>query len=176
MFTRPSAWVRGGLTSILSLTVLAVCWGDRAASDQDDGAVALAKERNRSANNLKQIVLALHNYHDNFGMFPPAAYVDRSHPKNQALPRLDLDAEQLAKAKGEVQVDGKSVKLPLLSWRVAILPYIEEQALYQQFHLDEPWDSAHNKTLLAKMPKLYAPVRGKTKEPGMTYYQVFTGK
>ncbi|NND97385.1 MAG: DUF1559 domain-containing protein [Pirellulaceae bacterium] len=36
--------------------------------------------------------------------------------------------------------DGK----PLLSWRVAILPFIEQQALYEQFHLDEPWDSDHN--------------------------------
>src|SRR5262249_25696015 len=37
--------------------------------------------------------------------------------------------------------DGK----PLLSWRVLILPYIEHDDLYKQFHLDEPWDSAHNK-------------------------------
>lgn len=48
--------------------------------------------------------------------------------------------------------DGK----PLLSWRVAILPYIEQQALYEQFHLDEPWDSEHNKALIAKMPETYA--------------------
>ncbi|HYH69426.1 MAG TPA: DUF1559 domain-containing protein, partial [Urbifossiella sp.] len=48
--------------------------------------------------------------------------------------------------------DGKA----LLSWRVAILPYIEENALYQQFKLDEPWDSPANKPLLAKMPRVYA--------------------
>jgi len=67
--------------------------------------------------------------------------------------------------------DGK----PLLSWRVAILPYIGASPLYQQFKLDEPWDSPHNKALLARMPKLYAPVRGPAKEPHSTYYQVFTG-
>ena len=39
---------------------------------------------------------------------------------------------------------------PLLSWRVQILPYIEEQQLYQDFHLDEPWDSEHNIKLLEK--------------------------
>ncbi len=33
--------------------------------------------------------------------------------------------------------DGK----PLLSWRVAILPYVEQQELYNKFKLDEPWDS-----------------------------------
>ena len=37
---------------------------------------------------------------------------------------------------------------PLLSWRVAILPYIDEKALYKKFKLDEPWDSPHNKELL----------------------------
>jgi hypothetical protein len=67
--------------------------------------------------------------------------------------------------------DGK----PLLSWRVAILPQIEQDNLYRQFKLDEPWDSENNKKLIAKMPKLYAPVRGKAK-PGETYYQVFVGK
>lgn len=65
---------------------------------------------------------------------------------------------------------------PLLSWRVAILPYIEEDALYRQFKLDEPWDSKHNKALLKKMPKIYAPTVGTTKEPHSTYYRVFTGK
>jgi hypothetical protein len=66
--------------------------------------------------------------------------------------------------------DGKA----LLSWRVAILPYIEEEKLYQQFKLAEPWDSEHNKKLIEKMPKIYAPVRVKAKA-GETYYQVFFG-
>ena len=64
---------------------------------------------------------------------------------------------------------------PLLSWRVLILPYIEQDNLYKQFKLDEPWDSEHNKKLIAKMPKLFAPVRVKAKE-GETFYQRFVGK
>jgi len=44
--------------------------------------------------------------------------------------------------------DGK----PLLSWRVLILPYLEQKDLYDEFHLDEPWDSAHNRALIARMP------------------------
>lgn len=62
---------------------------------------------------------------------------------------------------------------PLLSWRVAILPYIEQDDLYRQFKLDEPWDSPHNKKLLNRMPSLYA-VPGKEKSQ-LTHYQVFTG-
>jgi hypothetical protein len=68
--------------------------------------------------------------------------------------------------------DGK----PLLSWRVAILPYIDHEALFKQFKLDEPWDSAHNKKLLEKMPRPYVPPGVKTKEPHATFYQVFFGK
>jgi hypothetical protein len=59
---------------------------------------------------------------------------------------------------------------------VALLPFLEEGQLYREFHLDEPWDSEHNKKLLARMPKVYAPVRGKTKEPYTTFYQAFYGK
>ena len=43
----------------------------------------------------------------------------------------------------------------LLSWRVLILPYLGEPQLYEQFHLDEPWDSDHNKTLIPQMPFVY---------------------
>lgn len=67
--------------------------------------------------------------------------------------------------------DGK----PLLSWRVLILPYLEQVTLFQQFKLDEPWDSPHNVTLLKEMPRVYAPVHGKTPESFSTYYQVFVG-
>ena len=64
---------------------------------------------------------------------------------------------------------------PLLSWRVALLPYIEQEALYKEFKLDETWDSANNKKLIEKMPKTYAPVRVKAKA-GETFYQRFVGK
>jgi hypothetical protein len=67
--------------------------------------------------------------------------------------------------------DGKA----LLSWRVAILPFIDEVKLYGQFKMDEPWDSENNKKLIGKMPRVYAPVRVKAKE-GATFYQVFTGE
>jgi hypothetical protein len=62
---------------------------------------------------------------------------------------------------------------PLLSWRVAILPYIEQAPLFQQFKLDEPWDSEHNLKLLAQMPPIYAPVGVTTREKHVTFYQGF---
>jgi hypothetical protein len=42
---------------------------------------------------------------------------------------------------------------PLLSWRVAILPYLGEEELYRKFKLDEPWNSKHNFELAKLMPK-----------------------
>jgi hypothetical protein len=63
----------------------------------------------------------------------------------------------------------------LLSWRVLLLPYLGEEKLFREFKLTEPWDSPHNKRLLARMPKVYAPVRGGVGEPHRTLWQVFTG-
>jgi prepilin-type processing-associated H-X9-DG protein len=102
-----------------------------------------AAARSRSQNNLKQIGLALHNYHDTYGVFPASAIVDKK---------------------------GK----PLLSWRVAILPYIEQNNLYKQFHLDEPWDSEHNKPLAETIIKVYQLPYGESK-PGITHYRGFVG-
>lgn len=63
---------------------------------------------------------------------------------------------------------------PLLSWRVQILPYIDQLDLYQKFHLDEPWDSEHNKALIAEMPDVYANPSVPL-EPGKTNYLAVVG-
>ena len=68
--------------------------------------------------------------------------------------------------------DGK----PLLSWRVHVLPYIEQDQLYKEFKLDEPWDSDNNKKLIAKMPKTFELTGIETKEKGQTFFQAFGGK
>jgi hypothetical protein len=68
--------------------------------------------------------------------------------------------------------DGK----PLLSWRVSILPYIEQANLYNQFKLDEPWDSAHNKQWSAIAVKVFmSPDANPITPPGMTHYKGFAG-
>jgi hypothetical protein len=67
--------------------------------------------------------------------------------------------------------DGK----PLLSWRVAILPFIGEADLYGKFKLDEPWDSPHNLKLVEQMPKVFGAPSNKKEDAGKTRYRVFTG-
>jgi len=65
--------------------------------------------------------------------------------------------EKYTKEKGsfplrEIQSeDGES----LLSWRVALLPYLGYESLYNKFHLNEPWNSPHNLALVKEMPSIY---------------------
>lgn len=104
-------------------------------------AARTAAGRAQSMNNLKQLGLALHNYHDVHKRFPPQSIRGK---------------------------DGRQ----LLSWRVALLPFLDADSLYKQFKLDEPWDSEHNKALIAKMPPTFAsPALGdERRAKGLTSY------
>jgi len=110
--------------------------------------MAIASERMQLSNNMKQIGLAMHNYNSAYQVFPSAATVtDDKKPKK------------------------------LHSWRVHILPFIEQEQLYKQFKLDEPWDSEHNLKVFKDnpMPKVYG-VPGVTKDKDKTtHFQVFVG-
>ena len=101
----------------------------------------IAAKATKKNNDLKQIALAFHNYHDVNGGFPGAG---RS-------------------------AAGKAG----LSWRVHVLPYLDQADLYKQFNLDEPWDSEGNKALIEKMPQIFK--TDGVKEAGKTSLHVFTG-
>jgi len=68
--------------------------------------------------------MALQNYHDTYGAFPPAVVTDET---------------------------GR----PMHSWRVYLLPFVEQDDLYRQYRFDEPWDSSHNARLMSQCPKIY---------------------
>lgn len=103
-----------------------------------------AGQRTASMTNMKQIMLALLNHES----------------AKRSLPAHAIYSE-----------DGT----PLLSWRVQILPYIDGgQQLYEQFKLDEPWDSEHNKALIAQMPTVYANPDVNL-GPGKTHYLAVVG-
>lgn len=65
---------------------------------------------------------------------------------------------------------------PLLSWRVAILPYIGQQSLYNKFKRNEAWDTPNNIALLKEMPSIYGCLSRSNAEPFTTNYQVFVGE
>lgn len=110
---------------------------DKAAPKPADLATRL-----RVRQQVKQLLIAMHAYHDAHDAFPHDLCNDAG--------------------------------TPLLSWRVAILPFVEQQGLYQQFKLNEPWDSEHNKALLGQMPDLFK-VGGEPKGEAKTAFQGLAG-
>jgi hypothetical protein len=92
------------------------------------------------------------------------------HAHHNAIDNLPADSRD-----SQLRGGAKPTYRPLLSWRVHLLPFIGEEALYRRFKLDEPWDSANNLPLLAEMPAVYgAPEANKRAGPGKTYYRGFT--
>ncbi|MCL2119015.1 MAG: DUF1559 domain-containing protein [Planctomycetaceae bacterium] len=65
---------------------------------------------------------------------------------------------------------------PLHSWRVLLLPYLEQTALYEQIRLNEPWDSEYNKQFHNRVPSVYQCPDAKGDMTGMTSYSVVVGK
>lgn len=102
-----------------------------------------AARRSQCKNNLKQIGLALHNYHDKYQEFPPAYTVDER---------------------------GK----PLHSWRTLILPFIDQQMLYERIDLSKPWNDPANAEAFKTVVSVYQCPSVKP-EPGMTTYLAVTG-
>ena len=62
----------------------------------------------------------------------------------------------------------------LLSWRVHLLPFLGHEDLYNQFVLEEPWDSPTNRPLADQMPDIFL-TEELALESGYTVYQVPVG-
>lgn len=88
------------------------------------GAPYSYQQRMHCMNNMRQLILACHNYESAKKSLPPAVIEDN---------------------------EGN----PMHSWRVLILPYIDEQDLYDQYDFDEPWDGPNNSELATKIPAIY---------------------
>lgn len=101
------------ILAVLGFGVLICCGGVGALFFLGRGQVQLAANRNLATNNLRQIGLALHNYHDTYGTFPPAVVNDEN---------------------GQ----------PLYSGRVLLLPFLEQNGLFQGFDKTKAWDSPEN--------------------------------
>lgn len=95
-------------------------------------------------NNLKQISLALYDYHDEYQSFPPAWTVD---------------------------ADGKR----LHSWRTLILPYLDQQKLYETIDLSKPWDDPANATAYGTHLHVYQCPSAAELPPGFTIYTGIVG-
>ena len=106
----------------------------------------------------------------------PAKMANNEHVSTDNLKTLALAVHNYADTNGILPNDiadknGKSI----LSWRVRLLPYIEQGELYKRFRIDEPWDSENNLKLVERMPKTLTSPRVTVKKPGFTVYQGFAG-
>lgn len=52
-------------------------------------------------------------------------------------------------------VTRNSAGVPMHSWRILILPYLGEEALYKLYDLEKPWNSVENSGLLWQIPAVY---------------------
>ncbi len=102
--------------------------------------------RRESADHLQRLALALHHY------------ADAHHGTMPAVANFDTQGK------------------PLLSWRVHLLPYLGEESLYKEFHLDEPWDSENNKKLVARMPAVFRGPSPPLNDAGKTVFLAPVGK
>jgi hypothetical protein len=64
---------------------------------------------------------------------------------------------------------------PLHSWRVLLLPYLNQEALYGKIRLDEPWDSEHNRQFHGEAVAFYRCPSDPAAAPGQTTYSVVVG-
>lgn len=107
-----------------------------------------AARRAQSQNQMRQIELGIHSFHDTFNKFP----------------RAGVD--------GATEVDPNSPIHPNLSWRLSALPYSEGSGLYEQFALDQPWDSPQNLPLSSeRVPVFTSP--NLPKDDNRTLYLAF---
>lgn len=103
-----------------------------------------AGEGRRVVDNLKQVGLAMHTYHDTHQHLPPKHFINP---------------------------DGQ----PLVSWRVVILPFVEQQALYQNFKLDQTWDAADNASVSSVVIPTYTDRGGEDSNQTRFRVPVFPG-
>jgi len=82
------------------------------------GRVREAANRINCSNNLKQIGLAIDNYRDTFGTFPPAGRINAILPVEERL-----------------------------SWLYLVIPFVESTNLYREFDQDQGWDSEKNRVV-----------------------------
>jgi hypothetical protein len=114
------------------------------------------------SNQIHNLAISLHNYHDTYRKFPPTAEtIDVFDPEEQISSPEPIG----------------------LSWRVRLIPFLEAGlSFYEQFDFNEPWDSERNLTAAETMPSLF---QCPSEEPGykevkghkipLTSYVMITG-
>lgn len=115
---RPTALLYAS-TAVVAVCGLACCLIPAMAATNEPARRAECRAK------LRNLGLALHNYHDVYGSFPPAYTTDETGRR-------------------------------LHSWRVLLLPFVDQAPLYDRIDLREPWDRPRNREVLHRMPQVFA--------------------
>jgi hypothetical protein len=112
-----------------------------------------------------------------FGIIGPTVRESRRKQCDEYLDQIGRALHEYHRVQGHLPAPALADRQgkPLLSWRVAILPQLAYPSLHARFHLDEPWDSPHNRALLREMPKEFACPGGPGPRAGQTGYLVVVG-
>jgi hypothetical protein len=106
-----------------------------------------AAARAQTMNNMKQIALANLSHHDGFRFLPS--------PKMQPMP--------------------PGMIAPDLSWRVTILPFVDQAPMFNLFDPNVGWDHANNQPFLSRRPQVYQNLMHPDADMTQTTFQYFTG-
>jgi hypothetical protein len=107
----------------------------------------LADTTANSVDKLSAIMVAMQNYNDVYRSFP-----------------VDAVGADWDPTTGQ----------PYLSWRVYLLPFLGYRSLFDQFHLNEPWNSPNNIQLLNDMPEIFR-TRGLPSDTNLTGFELLVG-
>lgn len=135
-----SGCVVATLAGVALLTMVLVCGGGFLFAVARPA--RMAAQSAQSNNNLRQITIALHSYHDTYRSLPPAYVTDAQGNK-------------------------------LYSWRILLLPFLEQAPLYNAWDKSKSWDSPENMTLSQQMIPVF---RSPTDEGGLCSYFGISGK
>jgi Protein of unknown function (DUF1559) len=159
------------LTLALEKVVMAVPIGLKNLKTEQQDARLRVEMTIPAANSA--VVLAMLGLENQFGMERSIRLPFASKDQLRKLGQAMLDHHRKTGRFPAAAIHGADGK-PLLSWRVALLPYLGQGELYKKFHLDEPWDSDHNRKLVQSMPEVFQSGRGD--DAPTTTCQVFVGK
>lgn len=80
---------------------------------------------------MSKVAAALKQYHEKYGCFPPPGMVRRDSSEENSIPAQ-------------------------LNWRVGLLPFLDEQALYERFDFEQKWDSEANLKVARAIPDVFS--------------------
>jgi len=132
--------------------------------DQGLAGIRHAQESHMRSDKFRELAMAFQRFQQDHGRYPAAA----ASPLIYGLP-ASLAAAELANSdhqgeagqgRGEERGEdsdevASTEELPLFSWRVALLPYLGHESLYQAFDFTQPWDSEVNRSAAAQMPGVF---------------------